>query len=103
MERRLIPVSCTLPTEGGVAQAQEWVALVDEAIEVHRSESGATLTLPARLLHSTTDLAAREAACCSFLDFDIASVSEETFTLSVRTQTAEGLAAINAIAPTTPD
>ncbi len=97
MERRLIPVSCTLPTEDARTQADEWVDLVRNATEVRRTEMGASLALPANLFDAASDLAKREAQCCSFLQFELSEVADEAFTLTVLTETADGVEAINSI------
>lgn len=97
MERRLIPVSCTLPTDGALTQADEWVGLVHNATEVRRTSSGASLALPAKFFDAASDLAQREAQCCSFLAFELSAVVDDAFTLAVLTETADGFTAINAI------
>lgn len=67
MDRKLIPVACTLSAVDTEAQAAEWTELVALARGVERVAGGAVLTFGPELGGRVRDLAAREAACCAFL------------------------------------
>ena len=66
-----IPIACTLPPDGAAAQIDEWVDLRRFALGAEALPTGARLRFPAELLDRVTDLAEREAACCSFLDIAV--------------------------------
>ena len=95
---RKIPVSCTLTVVGANSQSDEWVTLASKAVEVQRQDSGVTLVLSEEVLAVATDLAQREATCCSFLNFEISAVHEGQFELIVTTETKEGEATLAAFA-----
>ena len=90
VERNLIPVSCTLPPNDASSQADEWIALAADATSMEQNSSGIKLVLPERLLAHATDLAGREAMCCSFLNFDISAVTDGSFRLLLTSETEGG-------------
>lgn len=67
MDRKLIPVACTLTEEGAVTQAAEWADLVRHATTAERVDGGAELDFGLDLTARVKDLADREATCCAFL------------------------------------
>ena len=68
---------CTLPGEQIPAQLLEWSDLSAATLGVETLPNGVALVLPAHLGPSARDLAEREAACCSFLDFELRAAAEQ--------------------------
>lgn len=64
----LPPVVCTLTTKQQLSQTLEWRDLARARLRSRRVDGGVVVSYPIELVDGIEDLAAREAACCSFLD-----------------------------------
>ena len=62
---------CTLPIEQVPGQLAEWGDLAGAVISRQKLPDGVELVLPARFSAAVADLAAREAACCPFLELEV--------------------------------
>lgn len=71
------PIACSLSADGAQRQLGEWDALRRDALRVVRIDGGVAMTFPATLDSVVRDLAAREAACCSFLDIGLEPGDDE--------------------------
>ena len=92
-----IPIACTLSATDAQAQALEWVDLRSLATSVAAVVSGVRMTFPDDMAAAVEDLAAREAACCSFLMITTTKVGDE-LALEVTTENADALPVISALA-----
>ncbi len=61
------PVACSLPADEATRQVSEWAELRLHATDARRVPGGVALSFPPDVAAAAEDLAAREAACCSFL------------------------------------
>ena len=62
-----VPIACTLSPRGAEAQLGEWAALREHVVDRRPVPHGQELSFLIELAPTVEDLAAREAACCSFL------------------------------------
>ena len=75
-------VACSLTHDQAMDQLGEWADLVSGAIDANRSEGHLMAVLPIGERARVEDLAARERACCSFLEIGV-SVDEVNATVTV--------------------
>lgn len=77
-------VACSLTHDQAMDQLGEWADLVDDAIESTRTDGHLTAVLPIGERARVEDLAARERACCSFLDIGVVvDAANATVTVTV--------------------
>jgi hypothetical protein len=98
------PEACTLPTVERPLRVSEFAVLFATATEgvTRTSTTRVTVTLPLASLEAARDLAAREAACCSFFNFTtIADGDHTTMTIEVPEQHADILTALTNLAERT--
>jgi hypothetical protein len=70
---RHLDVSCELEADDAGARTEEWRRLREEAgLGSDPIDGGTRLWLRADAREAAEDLAGREAACCGFLDLDVA-------------------------------
>ncbi len=91
------PIVCTMPRGEVPDQLHQWTDLQRWAIDVVPIESGVRMTLPASLVQQVRDLAEREAACCAFLNLEVA-VEGETMVFEVTAPNPDALPVIAALA-----
>ena len=75
-------VACSLTHDQAMDQLGEWADLADDAIESTRRDGHLRAVLPISERARVDDLAARERACCSFLDIGV-STDEAAGTVTV--------------------
>ena len=97
VDRKLIPVACTLSDAGAMSQAAEWIELVADALETERVDGGVAMTFPAGEEARVRDLADREAACCSFLAITTAR-TDAGLRLVITSADADALPVIESLA-----
>lgn len=65
------PIACTLDAEGMTAQLDEWAALRKQFQRMETTDHGARLWFEPAAATALTEVAAKEAACCTFLRLDV--------------------------------
>ncbi len=90
------PIACTLGAHDAQTHALEWVDLQRLAVRSHALSSGAQMVFPAGLTSRLIDLAAREVACCAFLDI-VTTLDGDEVVLSVTSDDPEAHAVIGAL------
>lgn len=91
------PVACTLSSEAASQQLLEWRQLQRRAQEMAPIEGGVRMTFPATMIDVVEELATREGACCSFLNF-VTVVSGDVLSLEVTTAHPDGPSFIGMLA-----
>ncbi|MGH1488123.1 MAG: hypothetical protein ACRBK7_01815 [Acidimicrobiales bacterium] len=95
----MAPIVCTLTEDQSERQLLEWHELRGRAAAVVAIDGGAAMTFPASIEHQIRDLAARESACCAFLNIDVqANDKSDTIRLEVTSSNPEAFPVIAALA-----
>ena len=85
-------MACTLTPGAAVDQLGEWAELRRSATAVDDVEGGVRMAFPVGLADSVRDLAAREAACCAFLDIEVSGGDEVV--VEIRSEGDEAMAVV---------
>lgn len=90
---------CTLSAGTAASQVDEWTQLRQRAASTERIHGGVALTFPADLFEEVSDLAAREADCCAFLNL-ATSRTDDHVRLAVTSEAPEALPVIEMLVGT---
>ena len=96
MTSKPTPVACSLGAHDAEHQALEWADLQRLATSSHALKSGAQMMFPAGLAAKVADLAAREVACCAFLDI-VTTFDGDELVLSITSDDPDAIAVIGAL------
>ncbi len=88
------PVACTLTTKEAASQVHEWADLQGQAQTIEAIPGGVRMTMPAALEDDIKDLAAREGACCAFLEISLSTIGDAV-QLEVTSQNPQALPVIS--------
>lgn len=72
------PIACTLTTKDAESQALEWRSLSENALSTELLDGGVAMAFSLDMYGSVTELARREAECCSFLQIAVTRSKGET-------------------------
>ena len=82
-------IACTLTPSQAEGQLSAWAQLIDGAVSVTRADGHLRIVLPMTAGARAEELAARERACCAFLDISvIADHDRSTVTITIDAPTA---------------
>ena len=68
-------IACTLTPSQAEGQLSAWAELIDGAVSVTRADGHLRVVLPMTAGARAEELAARERACCAFLDISVIAAS----------------------------
>ncbi len=90
------PVACTLSAHDAESQLLEWADLQELALRSQPLLTGARIAFPASHRVKIEDLAARETACCAFLDLST-TVQGDELLLEITSNNPDALGVIDAL------
>jgi hypothetical protein len=95
------PIACTLSETGAARQSLEWADLSGHAVSSEQLDTGVAMTFEPGMAAAVEDLAAREAACCSFLSISTTQTDDEV-RIEITSDNPDALPMIRSIAGATP-